>query len=254
MPRDVAEDPVDFEETINSITRLIAAVFIPMLPLALVYGAADFMLLNFLMAREPDLTAPQHIDPEIWAAVAGSTLLGIWVTTVALNRAQNRHYYGATSLITELGLGLTRLPAMVIYLLIYILLVGLGLAAAILPGLFFAILFLPGITMIALGQAGTLEAFSHSARLVWKQWWFTLGAVLLTVAAAAVGIALAGVLLEIFLREGQPQLSLAVLSLVAAVIWVPFTAALLHTLPRALAARKAPPPPEKPDDGGLFDD
>ena len=254
MPRDVAEDPVNFEETINSITRLIAAVFIPMLPLALIYGAADYLLLDFLMAREPDLTAPRQIDPEIWAAVGGSALLGIFITVVALIRAHNRHYYGATSLMSEIGLGLSRLPGMVIFILVYALLVGLGTAALILPGLFFAILFLPGLTMVALGQSGVLAAFGDSARLVWKQWWFSLGTVVLTVAAAMVGIALIGVLLEIFLHEQQPQLSLILLSLAAATIWVPFSAALLHTLPRALAARKAPPPPEIPDTDGLFDD
>jgi len=254
MARDVAEDPVNFEETINSITRLVAAVFIPMLPVALVYGALDFLLLDFLMDQAPDLADPRHVAPEVWAAIASSTLLGTWVIVVALVRAHNRHYYGANNLMSEVGLGLSRLPAMVVFLLIYILLVGLGSAALILPGLFMAVLFLPGITMVALGQAGVIEAFGQSARLVWKQWWFSLGTVVLTVAAAGVGIALVGVLLGIFLHEEQPRLSLALLSLAAAAIWVPLTASLLHTLPRALAARKAPPPPDNGNsDDGLFD-
>lgn len=252
MARDVAEDPVTFEDFINSITRLTVAVFIPLLPLALLYGATDYLLLDFLLAREPQLSDPRQIDPEIWAAVGGSTLLGIWIMVVALVRTHNRHYYGATSLMSELALGLARLPAMMLFLLIYTLLVGIGVAALVLPGLFLAVLFLPGITMIALRQAGILEAFDQSARLVWKQWWFTLGAVLLSVVAAGVSIALVGVLLEIFLHERHPELSLLLMALAAAAIQLPLVCALLHTLPRTLAARKAPPEPEKPDDG-LFD-
>lgn len=257
MAKNIAEDPATFEEFITSITRLIAAVFIPLLPLALVYGAADYLLLDFLRELQPFSGDPREIDfreidPRVWAALGGSTLVGIWVIIVSLVRTHNRHYYADTSLLNELGLGLARLPAMVVFLLIYTLLVALGTVALILPGLFVAVLFLPGITMVALGQAGILEAFDQSARLVWKQWWFTLGTSLLIVAAAAVGIALVGVLLEIFLHEDYPELSVILVILAAAVIQVPFIAALLHTLPRALAARKAPPEPEKPDDG-LFD-
>jgi hypothetical protein len=165
--------------------------------------------------------------------------------TVSLLRADNRYRYGRVGGEFTQAFGLV-LPVTV-YLLLYFLAMTIGMILLFVPGLFLAILLLPGAALIILRNAGVLDALRRSASLVWGSWWFTLGVLLvlmLTVAAAFLLLVVPLALFDVMtagslqsLETGDWRLA-AGFSIVATVLIYPLTTSASYTLLHALETRK----------------
>jgi hypothetical protein len=131
--------------------------------------------------------------------------------------------------------------------LLYFLAMTIGMILLFVPGLFLAILLLPGAALIILRNAGVLDALSRSASLVWGNWWFTLGVLLvlmLTLLAVFLLLVVPVALIDVMTSGGLQSLETgdwrlaAGFSIIATVLLYPLTTSASYTLLHALETRK----------------
>ena len=109
------------------------------------------------------------------------------------------------------------------------------------PGIILFVLFILGDVQIALGRASAISAFQESARLVWGNWWFTFGVLLVVLAVAGVPYAIIEINLQPLRYEagmGEAVLAAAITVLMYTVIY-PLTISLFYTLLRSLESRQS---------------
>ncbi|MEE8307828.1 MAG: hypothetical protein V3R81_11225, partial [Gammaproteobacteria bacterium] len=70
-------------------------------------------------------------------------------------------------------------PSIFLAGIIFFFAVGLGVSALILPGIVIAVTFMFCFYAIIVKDMGPLQGLAYSQRLVWQQWWRSLGLVVL---------------------------------------------------------------------------
>lgn len=164
--------------------QLYKATFVKMIPLSLLMVLAGSLQYIYMFSQ-----GGNPADP--FAMVNMMQSWGYWLTTLAgmvastwiLSAAYLK--IGAIGRGDDLGIGsalqasLTRLPAMVVMLLLFILAIMIGSILLIIPGIILMVSLALCFNTGLFENKGPVAALSESHRLVWGNWWRTL--VILTV-------------------------------------------------------------------------
>lgn len=176
------ESPQDLGRTLDNGFAIYRASIKPLLPLSLLTAVVVNMpsIVNYgLVGFGSAPTGPLR------AATSGLSLIGFLIYMagyVGLVISQDAVARGtAVPTVGEaFGLGFGRLGRVVLMILAFMLLLAVGFALLVVPGVILSVSLGFGIYLIALDGLGPLEALQRSHKLVWGHWWRTT--VVITVA------------------------------------------------------------------------
>jgi hypothetical protein len=134
--------------------------------------------------------APGEALPEITGQMGFALAIAIMVGVVLYGAIVARIHAIATdaqlSVSKSLQTGLRKGPSIFLAGIIFFFAVGLGISALILPGIVIAVTFMFCFYAIIVKDMGPLQGLAYSQRLVWQQWWRSLGLVVIMLAGLLV--------------------------------------------------------------------
>ena len=163
--------------------RNFAAFFVPMIIAAVVSGVFGALLSDYVLHMPPLDTGASQQEVLNWLSTyLGGLLirafaLGIlsWIvgtiaSGVVVKCASDSIKKGAVNLGNAFSSVLTKLPLLLVAGLIYVILVGVGFIALIIPGIILAIMFSLNVPAIMIENAGAFGSLSRSRKLVSGRW------------------------------------------------------------------------------------
>ena len=148
------------------------------LPVAIVATAFLYLGAPTLVDPTPMRGTTFEIPPNEWLALAGSVLFtfsfGLW-SSAALYRAADAAFDGrpVPGFARAYGEAVERVPALLGAQLLYLFGVLVGTLFCLVPGMWLAILLLPGPPRAATRDVGPIEALQDARALVTGRWWRT---------------------------------------------------------------------------------
>lgn len=237
-PADSSATPTGFGKTLAAVFGNFGRYFKPMLPVSLAVGV--IVELGQYMTLQDAMRIEQGQEPQ------GGLFLGMLLILVATSYFNIVGYRRADSIQRTGGTGnefteaWSRFLPMLAFMILYAVAVAIGGLLLLIPGLILAILFVVGDVQVALGKAGPLEAFRQSASLVWGNWWYSFGLVLVVGLVVAIPVSIIEMIIEpMRLAEGGEVFFAALISVVVMLVVFPIFISLFYTLLRSLKARKA---------------
>lgn len=232
-----ARTPRDFGETLRAIFSRYPRLLGTLLPAAVAIGLLQAATEAAQLGGLERIEAGEVPGPGFFAVVLAGLAGNAYLWTAALLRTDSALDGDRPG--GEFARAAGLLPAVLVYLLLYVLAVTIGLLLFALPGIFLAVLLAPGVMLIVLRGSGAFAALKRSASLVWGSWWFSLGVMLTVTLASAVPMAIAEAFVIDLRGSGDPAawMKLAGASVAATIVVLPLVASMARTLLEALEKR-----------------
>lgn len=227
------------------------AVSWPIALLTAVVGLAPFAYLLYLGLPVFDPTATTAPDPSMFSKIMIAVLISIIPSTLGMSALLlKQHSIGIDE---ELSIGaafqmaLSRLPVLIVTVMLYFLALMVGFIAVIVPGFILLLSLILYMQLVLFERKGPFDALAGSHKLVWGNWWrtcaiLTLVGILMMVIYVAVGLVFGLVTPFAGMAVGDAFVAGMVMQLISqAVINVfvtPFTTASLIALYWDLKLRK----------------
>ena len=232
------QQAMGFGDTLSAIFDSFSRLFKPLLGAAIGFGLIAGI--SELIMRDDMIRLEQGLAPSgaLWAGIVLMMLGSIYFWVVGYQRAHNLHETGQAA--DEFSTAWKCFFPVLAFMILYGLAAGLGMVLLIIPGIFLSVLFILGDVQIALGRAGVISAFKESARLVWGNWWFTFGILLIIGVIVGIPYAIIEAGLESLRYEGGvgEAVFAAGISVLLFTVIYPLSISLFYTLLRSLESRQ----------------
>ncbi len=233
------QQAMSFGDTLSAIFNSFSLLFKPLLGAAIGFGL--IVGISELIMRDDMIRVEQGLAPSgaLWAGIVLMMLGSIYFWVVGYQRAHNLHETGQQA--DEFSTAWRCFFPVLAFLVLYGIAAALGMILLIIPGIFLSVLFILGDVQIALGRAGVISAFKESARLVWGNWWFTFGILLIIGVIVGIPYAIIDVGLDSLRYEGGmgEAIFAAGISVLLFTVVYPLSVSLFYTLLRSLESRQA---------------
>jgi hypothetical protein len=166
--------------------QLYKATFVRMIPLSLLMVIAGSLQYVYMFSAG---AAGNPADPfamlnmmqswGYWASVLGGMIASTWVMSAAYLKIGAIGSGGDLGIGSALAASLTRLPALVVMVILFIIALAIGAILLIIPCLILMVSLVLCFNTALFESKGPVAALSESHRLVWGNWWRT--AAILTV-------------------------------------------------------------------------
>jgi len=157
-------------EVLDTVFRLFLATVVKCLP----YGLAAMLLLLapvlYDLTLRVDTRGPRAADP-IWWLFSFASSIGVFASLSAIVLRQTAMLRKEpVSMRRELSDVLRRLPGLTLLFTLSLVVIGAGLAALILPGIYLAIALAPSLPSLLLEERDAIGAMRESLRLTRRNW------------------------------------------------------------------------------------
>lgn len=147
------------------------------LPLSILYALLT-QLPALMMPSAPGVAAgndPASLGTGILIAVIISLFGGIIVYSAIIYRVDRIVHSDGASTGAALRVGLRKLLPLIGFGMLYMLAVSLGFVLLVIPGLILMVTLMFALPLIVVEDRGVFESFGQSHKLVWGNWWRTVG-------------------------------------------------------------------------------
>lgn len=223
----------------------------PIALLTAVVGLAPFAYLLYLGLPVFDPTATAGADPSMFGKVMIAVLISVIPSTVGMSALMlKQHAIGTGEELatgTAFQMALSRLPVLLVTVILYFLAVMIGFILLFVPGFIVMLSLILYMQLVLFERKGPIDALTGSHKLVWGNWWrsgavLTLVGVLMMVIYIALGLVFGLATPFIGMAAGDVLLATMVIQLISQalmnVIVTPFTTAALISLYWDLKLRK----------------
>ena len=178
--------PQSIGGVLDTTFQLYKATFVKMIPLSLLMVIAGSLQYIYMFSQG---SAGNPADPfamlnmmqswGYWLSVIGGMIASTWILSAAYLKIGAIGGGGDLGIGAALQASLTRLPAMVVMLFLFIIALTIGAILLIIPCLILMVSLILCFNTALFENKGPVSALSESHRLVWGNWWRT--AAILTV-------------------------------------------------------------------------
>lgn len=238
--------PGSIGRVLDAAAMLFKSSFVAVLPFSVVAALLSLVPSAYLLFYDPVKDAADIANlarsPAYWSVVVASILVNTFVYSAAMVRAESIARGARISLLGATGIGLRRLPVLILTLVCFAVLLSVGILLLVIPGIILLVSMLFYTPAIVIDRKG-VDSLGYSHSLVWGNWWrtsalLTVGFIVIYVLfiIVAIGLQMLGEFLSLD-RATRMLMQFLSSGLVTAVT-VPFANALMLEIYRDLKLRK----------------
>lgn len=176
------QEPSSMARLLDASFRLFSAGFVKVIGIGLMLAAsyiAFAFMTNHIMGVPPD---GSEISPEgfkhnlaaFFVAVFGFTMFTFLFYGAIIYRFDNITHQRQDTLVDALGVGMKKLPSMLVATILYTLAIAIGMLLLVVPGIILGLSLSFYWIFITVENLGGYASLKASHKLVWGLWWRTL--------------------------------------------------------------------------------
>ncbi len=243
----LATSPRGIGQVLDSVFKLMKAAFVPLLGYALIgalIGSAPWIYMYQQGVLEnPQLMLGMLTSAGYWLVILATMPLSALVYAAALRRTDAIARGEAGSFGQSFRQAGAYAVAVVVGMIGYMLVVGVGMVLLVVPGLILAVSLIVFLPAIVLDGKGAIESLRFSHKLVWGNWWrtatvYTIALIIMYVLMAVIGVVLGLAFAFTGVDPAATMLIDAVSSVIGGLLVLPFFCALTYEVYADLKMRK----------------
>ena len=171
-------EPVSIAKILDTSFKLFKASFKKTIGFGILFGliSVGFSIAGNFLIQGIDSSGMESGNMVLFSIIMFLGFLSFfWLYAAMIHRIDNVARQHDDTFTESLGVGLKKFPAMLLAVFLYSIAVGFGMVLLIIPGIILALSLFFYAYYIVLEDNSAYQSLKASHKLVWKDWWRTMG-------------------------------------------------------------------------------